>query len=98
MSLPLARMYIDFPPVNDLENKNGDAEPSFNISTQANLSDSWKPVRAALRYSYQSSHKNKNKSSLYYCVNLLAQYLQFYTNMYFRKFYQDITDINKDLS
>lgn len=43
-------------------------------------------------------HKNKNKSSLYYCVNLLAQYLQFYTNMYFRKFYQDITDINKDLS
>lgn len=43
-------------------------------------------------------HEDKNNSSLYYCVNLLAQYLQFYTNMYFRKFYQDITDINKDLS
>jgi hypothetical protein len=36
------------------KNKNGDAEPKFNISTQATLSDSWKPVRAALRYSYQS--------------------------------------------
>lgn len=45
--------------MNDFEkNKNGDANPRFNISTQANLSDSRKPVREALRYSYQSSIYN----------------------------------------